>query len=393
MRGLSLMVAGLATLAVPGIAGAQDLEGAKPLTTAKPPSGFVDDWFAFDGAGGRVLWINADAAARAEIRVVDLAQGGAQLAAVDISKFTLAPLRAHFVLDGGSFFVVAAPAEADGPVTAALIDGTGKVVRSFGPANDIVLHEGARTEVVTYTRTIKPGKKGGPTTTHRVTITDLATGKRRINRELVADESGLVAKLDFRITAFLSDYTRAVGVKGGYWDKKEDTRTPDVEAWYSLDTGKFEKTLPITDLMGQAKKAKLFADHPNVDPFLMVADDLTSLLRVADGVPQKIDLAQPFHHYDHKSLQVQPGSTAGSIFFTFTIDPVNADAVAKKKAVTEWVDLYELKAGETKAIRRARVKKTGNGFRFRATATHWALLPRHVGFSRGGAELRLFTLN
>src|SRR5688500_9234110 len=169
MRGLSLVAAGFAALSVPGIAAAQDLQGAKPLTTAKPQGGFVDDWFSFDGAGGRLLWINADAAARAEIRVVDLAQGGAQLAAVDISRFTLAPLRAHFVLDGNSFFVVA-PGEDDGPMRAALIDGTGKVVRSFGPATDIVLHEGARTEVVTYNRESKPNKKGGPTITHTVSI-------------------------------------------------------------------------------------------------------------------------------------------------------------------------------------------------------------------------------
>ncbi|HTM22058.1 MAG TPA: hypothetical protein VL172_16160 [Kofleriaceae bacterium] len=385
----SLAAALLLAASTPAVA-QPDVDGATLQTTLKPQTGFVDDPFAFDGAGGRLLWVNADAADHAEIRVVDLAQGGAQLSAVDISSFTSAPLRADFVLDGNHFFVVAR-ADDDGPSTGALLDGAGKVVRKFGPATEVLLRAGgARAEVVAYTREMKPGKKG-PTVLHTIDIFDLASGKRRVHRQLVADETGMVAKLDFRIVAFESDYTRVVGVKGGYWDKKEDQRTPDVEAWYDLDGGAFTRKTDITDVMGQVKKQKLLSDHANQDPFLMVADDLTSLLWVDAGVARKIDLAEPFFHYDHKSLQVQP-SAGGSVFFTFTIDPVNADAVARKRAVTEYVDLYELKPGEAKAIRRARLKKTGPGFHFRATGEYWAVQPRHIGFSRGGPELRLYKL-
>jgi hypothetical protein len=387
----SLVAALLCAAPVPAAA-QPELDGATLQTTFKPQTGFADDWFAFDGGGGRLLWVNADAAAHAEIRVVDLAQGGAQLAAVDISAFTSAPVRADFVLDGNHFFVVARP-DADGPATAALIDGAGKVVRKFGPATDLVLRTGgARPEVVAYTRETKAARKGPAAVVHTIDVFDLASGKRRVHRQLAADDGGQVAKLDFRIVAFEKDYTAIFGIKGGYWDKKEDQRTPDVEGWYDVDAGKFTRRSEIADVMTSVKKQKLYADHPNQDPFLMVADDLSTLLWVDAGVPRTIELAEPFGHYDYKSLQVQPGGAGGAVRFALTIDPVNADAVARKRAVTEYVDLYQLDPGAAKAVRRARLKKTGAGFRFRATGEYWAVQPRHIGFTRGGPELRLYKL-
>ncbi len=389
MRARLLVV--VALLAWSGIAAAQvQPQGASLAVKIKPQAGFVDDPFTFDGGGGRLLWINADADKRAELRIVDLAQAGAQLATIDISKFTTSPIRAEFVLDGNRYFVVARDAE-DAPLTAALIDGTGKVVRRFGPATDIRLRQAARPQVVTYNRVQQTPKKGTPTVLHTVTIYDLATGKRTVQRQMVADESGMVPKLDFRIVAFADEYTKVMGIKGGVWDKKEDQRTPDVEAWYDLATARFISKVDIADVMAHARKQKLLADHPNQEPFLMVAEDLSGLQLVEAGIPRTIELAEVFHHYDHKSLQTQPAAPGATLYFTMTIDPVHSDAVAKKRAVTPYIDLYELKPGARKATRRARLERTGN-FRFRATAEHWAVLPLHVGFSRGGPELRVYAL-
>jgi len=386
--GLSLAVV---ILAGTGTAAAQpELEGATLAVKLKPQIGFVDDPFAFDGGGGRLLWINADADKRAELRIVDLAQAGAQLAAIDISKFTTSPIRADFVLDGNRYFVVARDSD-DAALTAALIDGAGKVVRRFGPATDIRLRQSARAEVVTYNRVQQNPKKGTPTIQHNIAIYDLASGRRKVQRQLVAAESGMVAKLDFRIVAFASEYTRVMGIKGGVWDKKEDQRTPDVEAWYDLAAGKFISKVDITDVIAHAKKQKLLADHPNQDPFLMVAEDLSGLHLVEGGVARRVELAEVFHHYDHKSLQVQSAAPGATIYFTMTIDPVHPDAVARKRAVTQYIDLYELKAGERKATRRSRLKRPGN-FLFRATGEHWAVLPLHLGFSRGGTEMRVYAL-
>jgi len=394
MRAYRLLGASIAVLAMAGPAAAQgELQGAKLVIGIKPAQGFVDDPFGFDGAGGRLLWINSDAAQRAELRVLDLAQGGAQLGAVDLSSFSINPVRADFVLDGNHYFVVARDSD-EAPLTAALIDGAGKVVHRFGPATDIALHRGAAAEVVTYTREMQAGKKGPPTVTHTVDVFDLASGKRTSHRALISDDTGMVKKLDFRIVAFEADYTQAFGVKGGVWDKKEDQRTPDVEARYDMASGKFGTTTDIRDVMAHVKKQKLYADHPNQERFLMVAEDLSGLHLVNAGAATPVTLAEPFQHYDHKSLQAQPATASGSLLFTLTIDPVHPDAVARKRAVPEYIDLYELAPGATKAVRRARMRKTSQtGFRFRATSEYWAVLPLHLGFDRGGPELRVYRLD
>ncbi len=62
---LALVIAGAFVVIGLGEAKAKkwpQLVGAKPVETVKPARGFVDDPFIFDGAGGRLLYVNADAA-------------------------------------------------------------------------------------------------------------------------------------------------------------------------------------------------------------------------------------------------------------------------------------------------------------------------------------------
>lgn len=391
-----LMVGGLAAfVAAPQVAAAKGarLIGAKLEKKVKPATGFVDNPVAFDEAGGRLLYVNASVAGRAELRVLDLAQGAAQLAAVDISAFTVAPKEVAFVLDGAHYLVVAETK--DGAKAAAVVGAKG-VVRTFGPATDIRRHrEGGADQLVLYTRAWVKGKKGPPDVHHSVEILDLSNGRRvGKKRTLVADEMGKVSKLEFTIAYWLDDYTRAVGVKGGKWDRKEDQRTPDRQAIYEMATGTFSKTFPIKDVIEHRRTMKLLGEHQNQRSFVVAANDLTGVLRVDDGVVRPIKLTEAFSHYDHQSLVMQPAGEDGTIFFSLTIDPVHPDAVARRRAVPRYLDLYELAPRATKAKRRARIKLTDKRSRhWVATPEYWAVVPGHIGFDRGGRSLELYKLD
>lgn len=373
------------------------LVGMSHVKTIKPIQGFIDDPFIFDGAGGRLLYINADAGYLAELTLIDLSQGAAQLQKIDISKFTTTPVFVRFIDEG--FFVISRPSDID-KATAAVLSPTGKVLRKFGPATDIALTERDGQPVVAlYTRTEKKAKVRGKAVTrshHKVEVLSLAK-KKRIGkaRTLVADDKGYVKKLDFRINHWDHGYIRAVGVKGGSWDSKQNQRSPDAEGWYDLVTGVFEKTIEIPDVMAHAYKMRAFAQHSNESEFLQVAEDLSGVDLVTDTSRTRIELAQPFGHYDPKTLEYQP-TEDGLYLFSIKIDPVNKEAAARKRADAEYLDLYSYRSGDKKAMRLSRFLLTDRKKRlmsWRATGEYWVLVPRLIGFSRGGKELQIYKID
>lgn len=367
------------------------------VKTIKPLQGFVDDPFLFDGAGGRLLYINADAGYLAELTLIDLTQGAAQLQKIDISDFTTTPVFVRFIDEG--FFVISRPSDID-KATAAVISPTGKVLRKFGPATDIALTERDGQPVVAlYTKTDKKAKvRGKPVTRthHKVQVLTLAK-KKRVGkaRTLIADDKGYVKKHDFRINHWANGYTRAIGIKGGSWDSKQNQRSPDTEGWYDLVTGVFSKTVDIPDLMAHAYKLRAFGKHSNEDQFLDVAEDLSGVDLVTDSGRTRLELAQPFAHYDPKTLVYQP-TEDGLYLFSLKIDPVNKEAAARKRADAEYLDLYSYRSGDKKAMRMARFLLTDRKKRlmtWRATEEYWVIVPRLIGFSRGGKELQIYKLN
>lgn len=394
-RTIAILSSTLSLLGAAALASAQprkapELVGMKPVKTIKPTRGFIDDPFVFDGAGGRLLYVNADTGYLAELRMLDLTQDAAELAKVDISKFTTAPVSVRLLEK--DFFVVGRPSKAE-KARAAVIDSAGKVERTFGPADDIVLTS-VNDELVVAMYSIAEKKAKGKSTFHHTVELVSLDGKKRHGkpRTLIADEKGYIPKLDFRINHWANGYTRVIGIKGGTWDAKENQRSPDHEAWYDMITGVFSKRIDITDVMQHTHLMREWANHRNETQFLAVSSDLKRLESISPDSRQTIELAQPFQHYDPGSLEYQP-TDDGLFFFTLKIDPVNPEAAARKQADPEYLDLYEYRAGEKKAVRRARILlTTKRKMSWRATTEHWVLVPRLVGFDRGGKELQIFKL-
>jgi hypothetical protein len=355
------------------------LVGATEVVKVAPSGGFVDDAIALDAQ--RLAFVVADTSSRAELHIVTLATKLEQV--FDLSPITLHPIALELVGSNRAFVVGATE---DGKQVAALIDisdkAKGKPIYKLPAASHITV----------ITRDGKPriAVHNVAGTRHEVALYTLETGARvGMARALELDAANTNKSLDFRVNHWSDGFTRAYGIKGGEWDKKEDQRSPDVEATYDVLTAKFVARTPITDLFEQRRRFQALADAANDRAdFLLATTGSLQLWRA--GKPRPVELDQPFASYDPKSLQgiVLPD---GSAWLALKVDPVNPDAVARKKADPEYLDIFRITA-DAKATRKARILATNLRQRFGVSGNRFWLLERNQGFDRGGKSIAVYDL-
>jgi hypothetical protein len=362
--------------------------GVKLLSTVHPEQGFIEDAYAFDGSGGRLALVHADASSVAEVEIIDLAQAGASLARFDISAATTWVTSVAFVLDGQQVFLTGTTAD-EARVTGFLYDTVGKQKRKFGPATDVRLTDVAGTPAVAVYNAVQ--RKDG--VTHELSLFRLADGKPLAKkRVLKADVDGFVKPLDLRILYFKNGYAQLVGLKKGAYDKLKDQRLNDNEAVYDVAEGKVLRATPIGDLVAYAKLLKLRQQSPNHTSFALVGDDGRGIdVLTADDKLVRLETTLSFDHYDPKSLQQQLGRD-GKLYFSLTIDPVNPAAVTAKKADPVHIDLYSFDPQSGKTERLARLPQNEREFTWAVAGGRWAVLRKHKGYGRGGPDLELYDL-
>jgi hypothetical protein len=168
-------------------------------------------------------------------------------------------------------------------------------------------------------------------------------------------------------------------------------RAPDSEATYDLITGKFVANKPIADLFEQRKRFQMLADAGGQLDFLRIKPDNSAVELWRAGSPTAVVLDQPLAQYDTKSLMgvIQPD---GSTWIALKVDPVHPEAVARKKADPEYLDIF--RAGpDGKATRKARILAKGLRHRFGVVDNFYWLLERSTGFDRGGRALTIYQLS
>jgi hypothetical protein len=381
-----LPVALLVVLLLPAAAQPKpaSLVGASELVrfAPSPGTGFIDDAIAADAE--RFAYVVADTAARAELHVVTLATKQEQI--VDLSPITLHPVALELV--GARVFVVGATD--DNKRIAALVDTADKAktktIYKVPAANDITVVPQPPGKLRVAVHRATASKTG---TRHEVELLALESGARiGAVHVLELDAANTNKALDFRVNHWGLGFTRAYGIKGGEWDRKEDQRSPDVEATYDLLTSKLVDRSPITDLFEQRRRFQTLADAGNRVEFVRPSADNTSLQLWRAGKPRPIELDQPFSSYDPKSIQaiVLPD---GSAWLALKVDPVNADAVARKKADPEYLDIFRITA-DGKASRTSRILATNLRHRFGVAGNRFWLLERNQGFERGGKSVALY---
>ncbi len=356
-----------------------ELVGLMSTGSLVPDRGFVDDPMASDGA--RLAVVVTDGAALAEATV--LGPDGVSQAKVDLGP--VMPTVRRMYLLGSRLFVVADD-PAGGPVTGALIELTGKVVKRHAAATDLTLRKiGGKDLVVAYTRSASA--KGDQ---FQIALFDLLTAKRvpKLGGKVVIGTDGRDAKLDLRVDYFVDDHTVAAGLRGGVWRRHEDQRSPDTQAMYDLVTSKWIKDAPIPDLLAHRRNLDILTEHHGQRVFVHVPGDGSDLQLWRDGAPTAITLDPPLANYDPATARL--AMRGDRVWLSLVVDPVNPTAVARQKADPEYLDLFEVDGN--RAVRRARIfaakKKLTWGW---SGDTLW-VLEKNLGFARGGKALRFYRL-
>lgn len=362
--------------------------GANEIMKLTAEAGFVDDVVAYDN--GRVAYVVADTATKAELHVVQFGCttciAAKQEIVVDLSPVTLRPVALRLM--GQRAFVVGTTA--DGNQVGALIElakKTATPVYKVGPAAhvSVIARDGATRVAVHKTTATKTG------TRHEVELFAVETGKRVAAGKPSELDKDHHKKLDFRVNHWSDGWTRVSGLKGGEWNRKENIRGADSEATYDLVTGAFVENKPIADVVEQRKRYQTLAEAGGRLELVRMTWDNNAVVVWTRGQPRTIELDQSIQTYDPKSLQ---GIVAadGSAWIALKVDPVNADAVARKKADPEYLDLFRVGAGETKAVRKGRIPSKGVRLTLGAFDGYVWLLERSTSFDRGGRSITIYQL-
>lgn len=349
------------------------LVGATEVQSFGPAFGYIDDPVAWDD--GHIAYVLSDGTAKSELHIV-AAAGGEQV--IDLSAFTLHPIRIR--LFGARTFVTAITDSGD--ELGGMFDKA-KLVYKVGPATHVTVINRDGKDRIALDRV--SGTK------HEVELDALDNGKRiAAGKPFELDGTGTYKPQEFHVNHWSDGWTKAYGIKSGEWDRKENQRTPDAEATYDLVTGKISDRKPITDLFEQHKRFQILADANGSIDFVKPSWDNTSLVAWKKGIAQPLELDQPLSQYDPKSLQY--AFTADATWIALKVDPVNPDAVARKKADPEYLDIF--RAGpDGKATRKMRILATGVRHRFGVVKDKVWLLERSAGFDRGGKSLVVYSIN
>jgi hypothetical protein len=370
------------------------LLGAQPQLKATASTGFVDDLVGADS--NRFIYVIADGTSKAALHVATLEAGkvhdGATSAEqiVDISTITLQPLSLHVV--GERVLVVGI---SEGKQVAALVELSDKDKKK--PAGTTIYKVGPADHITVITRDGKPRiavhkavEKAG-NVKHTTELFAIENGKRvQGGKSLELDAAGTDKKLEFKVNHWSDGWTRAYGIKAGVWDKKEDQRAPDSETSFDLVTGKLEQK-KIEDLFDQKRRFAALAESGGGKlDFIRLAAKNDNIELWRNGKSRVLELDQPLTNYDPKSLQGIINAD-GTGWIALKVDPVNADAVARKRADPEYLDIFRFADGG-KATRRARVLAKGLRHRFGTTGDRFWLIERNAGFERGGKMITLYQL-
>jgi hypothetical protein len=376
-----------------------------PRLTVKPEHGFVDDAFALDPAGRRLALIRTDHEQFQRVEIHDLDAPKPAAAAGFALEATRVIEAIEFLPDGAGLLLIGATP--DGGHVAEATDLTGKVLGKATLTGRFAMASRGR-EAMLMTQERREGQEKAGQPSYVVSPLKLPTlkpaGKPRVyplTEEGALRSNGLVP------VGFFDGYSRLLARRPGAYDKKKDARQPDGQAVVDLLTGKIVSTGPIEDAYGWARLSRLRPEHPNRTAFVQLAGANAgpavpgdAATKAATGVElvdpagrlTPLELAVPFRLYDRLTLKDQEGPAPGVLTFALEVDPVNADAVARKKADARALDVYGVAVASRQARLRGRVSLDKEPIVWSVAGDRLAVLHRFKSFARGGDRIDVYDL-
>jgi hypothetical protein len=363
--------------------GAGHAEGSK-VWSFKPTVGFVDDSMAFGDNDQRFVYLHTDSAQFLTITVMQT-QGFKKEAEIKVDNPNRVPKQIAFTPEAN--LVLVWMDGHSGQHGAILFDrATGKELKSVGPATAAAITEWKGEPCVSLLTT-KADSKGN--TLHHVSAYRTGDFKRLGTGSVTVLADQTVKPPSMRLVNWEPGALHVVGMMKGKYDKKRDIRLPERAVRYALLDRKEVWSEEPKDLMPWTRAINMRPNHPGQFRFLQVSDDLKSLLFVdRNNDLGRVTLPVKWSLYEPKSLEQSESWDGKTLFFSMTIDPVNPDAVRRKKADKERVDLYRLDPGP-KATPLGEVYTHGRKFHWVASGRYFAYLRKLKGFGRGGNEVEI----
>lgn len=360
---------------------------AKPLWKHVPEKGFVDDAIAFSDDGARMAFMLSDSATFMEIAILELSSKKI-IKRLPMGAVTRVPKALHFVGDSALLLLWSDSQKGDHGADLIWLDGKKKTKQIKGATHlQLVKYEGAKVLAAAYRRDKKSGAYKVRVQIHR--LTDL----RRTRAKSVAVRADATIKRPaLRVLYWGPGMINLVGLKRGKYDKKRDIRLPDVAVWYDVLRGKEVSTFTPQKLIKWNHALEMREKHPHQRRFLHVDRNFKPLY-LADERNTLVEIKTPvaWRLYEPKSLVQRESIDGKELIFSMTIDPVNPDAVARKKADKERADLYRVGPGG-KALPLGKVFTDKRRFTWVTGKGHFAYLRKLKGFGRGGKSLELHAI-
>jgi hypothetical protein len=340
-------------------------------------AGFIDDPITLRDDGKAVAFIVTDGATSATLHLADIGGNDVKIAGAptDASGIVwLSPARV-LVIRGR-----------DGSSTAQPFTAAGAEKMTLGPFGRyaVATVDGKRV-LVTYTRSEKRGVE------HALVAYSLETLKPVKRRTWREDAEGQIKQGSSSVKPlwWADGFTVLAALRAGEYDKTRDMRRPDRYTRIDAFNGKVLAETEVQDVLAFTQISMLRRDLPNEPVIVRYSDDRKQLLAV-DGITQyPVKLQRSIALYDFSSLQFQT-MDARQATFSLTVDPVNPDAVARKKADPDDFDLYFLDRTSREARRVLTLAGEGRRSAWSIVGNRLALLRKGKGFDRGGVALEIY---
>lgn len=370
-----------------GLAGASQAESSR-VWSFKPDKGFVDDPLAFSGDDARFAFIHTDSAEFLSL-VVMKTEGFAREVEIKIEDATRVPKQLAFTPDGTHLVFIWSDGRTGSQAAALYEVPSGKLLKSVGPATSAAYAD-CGTEPCLTLDAVKTTAQGAAT--HAITAFRTTDFKRIGAGVVQLGPDQLMKKPPVRLLYWEPGQLSLVGMKKGDYDRKRDVRLPEQAVRYAVLSKRESWGQEPKDLMEWAKTTGMRPAHPGQYRFVHVSDDLKELLLVdRDNGLSRVTLPVRWVLYEPKSLEQSEPWDGKTLYFSMTVDPVNAEAVKRKKADKERMDLYRLDSG-AKVTPLGQVQTGQRKFRWTVGSRHFSYLRKLKGFSRGGNELELYKI-
>ncbi len=340
--------------------------------------GFIDDGYALRDDGKAVAYITTDGATAATLHLADIGGKDVRVAGAPIDALAVAWLSPTRVL------VVRGR---DGTSTAQAFTAAGPdKTKPLGPFGRFAFAtvDGKRA-FVTYTRAEKKGVE------HALVAYSVDTLKPIKKRTWREDAEGQIKQgaSSLKPLWWADGFTVLAALRAGEFDKARDMRRPD--RYTRLDTfgGKVLAETEVQDVLAFTQISLLRRDQPNQPVIARFSDDRKKLLLV-DGIAQyEVTLPTPLWKYDVSTLAWQTLDDK-QVALSLTIDPVNPDAVNRKKADVDNINLYVIDRQTHAARPFLTISGEGRRSTWQLAGNRLLLMRKDKGFDRGGVALELF---